>query len=47
MATRILQVLVHVTSNNVRFRGGFYGVGATVLLVMWLIFIARILLGLP
>ena len=44
---RILQAWVHVTSNNVRFRGGFYGVGALVLLVMWIVFIVRILLGLP
>jgi hypothetical protein len=44
---RILQAGVHVTSNNVRWRGGFYGVGALVLLAMWLIFIVRILAGLP
>jgi hypothetical protein len=44
---RILQAYVHVTSNNVRYRGGFYGFGALVLVVMWLIFIVRILLGLP
>jgi hypothetical protein len=47
VAMRILQALVHVTSNDVRFRGGFYGIGAIVLLVMWLIFIVKILLGLP
>jgi hypothetical protein len=47
VAMRLLQALVHVTSNDVRFRGGFYGVGAIVLLVMWLIFIVKILLGLP
>jgi hypothetical protein len=44
---RILQAWVHVTNNNVRFRGGFYGIGALVLLVMWIVFIVRILLGLP
>ncbi len=44
---RILQAAVHVTNNNVRYRGGFYGLGALVLLVMWLIFILRILAGLP
>jgi len=44
---RVLQAGVHVTSNNVRWRGGFYGVGALMLFVMWIIFIARILLGLP
>jgi hypothetical protein len=44
---RWLQAWVHVTSNNVRLRGTFYGVSALVLLLMWLIFIVRILLGLP
>jgi hypothetical protein len=44
---RVLQAFVHVTSNNVRFRGAFYGVGALVLVAMWIIFIVRILLGLP
>jgi hypothetical protein len=44
---RILQAGVHVTGNNVRWRGGFYGVGALVLLVMWIVFIVRILAGLP
>lgn len=47
VAMRLLQVLVHVTSNDVRYRGGFYGIGAIVLLVMWLIFIVKIMLGLP
>jgi hypothetical protein len=44
---RILQATVHVTNNNVRVRGGFYGVGAIVLVIMWIIFIVRILLALP
>jgi hypothetical protein len=44
---RVLQAGVHVTNNNVRWRGGFYGIGALVLLVMWLIFMVRILLGAP
>ena len=43
---RMVQALVHVTSNNVRQRGAFYGIGALVLLIMWAIFIVRILLGL-
>jgi hypothetical protein len=42
---RIFQALVHVTSNNVRFRGAWYGAGALVLLIMWIIFVVRILLG--
>jgi hypothetical protein len=44
---RILQAVVHVTNNNVRYRGAFYGVAALVLVVMWLVFIIRIVLGLP
>ena len=44
---RVLQAWVHVTNNNVRFRGAFYGVGAIVLFIMWMIYIVRILLALP
>jgi hypothetical protein len=44
---RILQAYVHVTSNQVRFRGLFYFGGALVLVVMWVVFMVRILLGLP
>jgi hypothetical protein len=36
-----------VTTNEVRYRGLIYFVGAIVLVLMWLIFIVRILLGLP
>jgi len=43
---RILQALVYVTSNNVRQRGAFFGVSALLLLIMWVIFAIRILLGL-
>ena len=43
---RILQAAIHVTNNDVRLRGGFYGVGALVLVIMWVIFIVRIMLGL-
>jgi hypothetical protein len=43
---RILQAIIHVTSNDVRLRGGFYGIGALVLVIMWVIFIVRILFGL-
>jgi hypothetical protein len=43
VAMRVLQAAVHVTSNDVRMRGAFYGVGALVLLIMWIIFIIRIL----
>jgi hypothetical protein len=47
VAFRILQAFVHVTSNNVRFRGGHYFIAAIVLVIMWLIFIVKIMLGLP
>jgi hypothetical protein len=47
VAFRVLQAFVHVTSNNVPFRGGYYGIAALVLLIMWLIFIIKIMLGLP
>jgi hypothetical protein len=43
---RTLQAVVHVTKNDVRLRGGFYGIGALILVIMWVIFIVRILLGL-
>jgi hypothetical protein len=44
---RVLQAFVHVTNNNVQYRGAFYGASALVLVVMWIIFIVRILLGAP
>ena len=44
---RILQAFVHVTGNDVRFRGGYYFVAAMALLIMWLIFIVKIMLELP
>jgi hypothetical protein len=44
---RVLQACVHVTNNNVRFRGAYYGVGALILFIMWVIYIVRILLALP
>jgi len=47
VATRVMQAVVHVTNNNVRVRGTFYGIGAIILVIMWVIFIARILLALP
>lgn len=45
--SRIAHATIHVTSNNLRFRGMFFGIGALVLAVMWLIFIVKIMLGLP
>lgn len=44
---RIFQALVHVTNNNVQARGTIYGAGALVLVIMWIIFIVRIMLYLP
>ncbi len=42
---RILQAWVHVTSNNIRYRGSFFIAGAIVLTIMWVVFAVRILLG--
>jgi hypothetical protein len=47
VVTRVLQATIHVTNNNVRLRGAFYGVGAIVLVIMWVIYIVRIMLTLP
>jgi hypothetical protein len=47
VAARVMQALVHVTNNNVRVRGAFYGLGAVILVIMWVIYIVRILLALP
>ena len=45
--TRIAHAYIHTTSNNLKLRGPFFGIGALVLAIMWLIFIVRIMLGLP
>jgi hypothetical protein len=44
---RIGQAFVHTTSNVVMQRGVIYAIGAVTLIVMWVVFIVRILLGLP
>jgi hypothetical protein len=44
---RIAHAYVHVTSNRLSLRGGVFGVALLVLMIMWLIFILRILFGLP
>jgi hypothetical protein len=44
---RLLHAYVHVTSNGLRQRASLFFAGATVLAVMWAIFMLRILLGLP
>ena len=45
--TRLGHAYIHVTSNRITRRGGIFGLGLLVLLIMWIIFIVRILLGLP
>jgi hypothetical protein len=40
---RYLQAYVHVTTNQVRLRGAFFGVSAAALAIMWLIYIVEIL----
>ena len=43
VAMRVLQAGVFVTSNHVPTRGAFFGVGVIVLIIMWIIYIIRIL----
>ena len=45
--SRIAHAVVHTTSNNIMQRGPLFGLGMVVLLIMWVIFIVRILIGLP
>lgn len=45
--SRLGHAYVHVTSNRVPRRGAIFGIGVLVLMIMWLVFIVRILLGLP
>jgi hypothetical protein len=45
--SRLIHACIHVTSNNLNLRGPWFGVGAFTLFIMWIIFIVRILLGLP
>ena len=42
---RIAHAFIHITHNRVMRRGGTFGLGAIVLIVMWVIFAARILLA--
>ena len=44
---RIAHAYVHVTSNRISQRGGIFGIALLVLMIMWLVFIVRIVLGLP
>jgi hypothetical protein len=47
VASRIVHAAIHTTSNDVGHRFSAFAIGAFVLLVMWIIFMVRILLGLP
>ncbi len=40
---RLVQAGIHVTANDVRWRGAAFGVSVTVLALMWLIFAVQIL----
>jgi hypothetical protein len=44
---RFLQAYIHVTSNDVRYRGLYFFVSTAALMIMWLWFMVRILTGLP
>jgi hypothetical protein len=44
---RVIHAIVHVTNNQIRLRGAFFIAGAIVLTIMWVVFIVRIMLGLP
>ncbi len=45
--TRFGHAFIHTTSNRVMQRGAIYGIGALALIVMWAIFVMRILSGSP
>lgn len=45
--SRLAHAWVHTTSNQISVRGPVFGLGLLVLLIMWLIFMIRILTGLP
>jgi len=45
--SRLAHAYVHTTSNRISLRGPLFGIGLLVLPIMWLIFIVRIVLGLP
>jgi hypothetical protein len=45
--SRLAHAYVHTTSNIIAQRGPLFGIGLMVLLIMWVIFIVRILAALP
>lgn len=42
---RLVHAAIHVTDNDLRRRGAVFITGATVLIVMWAIFMLRIITG--
>jgi hypothetical protein len=44
---RVLHAGVHLTYNRLGHRGPLFIAGAIVLTIMWVVFIVRIMLGLP
>jgi hypothetical protein len=44
---RLAHAWVHLTSNNVRYRGAIYSVAAIALFVAWVSFFIRLMLGTP
>lgn len=47
VVSRLGHAYIHVTSNRIAARGPAFGLGLLILLIMWIIFIVRILAGLP
>jgi hypothetical protein len=45
--SRLAHAYIHVTSNRVHIRGPVFGIGLIVLIIMWIIFIVRILASVP
>ena len=45
--TRLAHAFVHTGSNYIRYRFNAFALGFLILLIMWIIFAVRILLGLP
>ncbi len=45
--SRFGHAYVHTTSNIVRLRGAIFGIGGLTLFIAWIIFMVRILAGLP
>jgi hypothetical protein len=43
---RIAHAYVHITGNNVFRRGPIFGIGGITLMLMWLIFVVRVVFGL-